>query len=67
MGENDRQRYFLTYFFRTFAVKLCFMSEINEDDIFNQNEDPTPTVENYDDNSIVHLEDMEHIRRRPGM
>ena len=43
------------------------MSEINEDDIFNQNEDPTPTVENYDDNSIVHLEDMEHIRRRPGM
>ena len=43
------------------------MSEINDDDIFNQNEDPTPTVENYNDDSIVHLEDMEHIRRRPGM
>ena len=43
------------------------MSEIIDDDIFTQNEDPSPTVENYDDNSIVHLEDMEHIRRRPGM
>ena len=43
------------------------MSEINEDDIFNQNGDPTPTTENYTDDSIVHLEDMEHIRRRPGM
>ena len=43
------------------------MSEINEDDIFNPNEDPIPTTENYNDDSIVHLEDMEHIRRRPGM
>ena len=38
-----------------------------QDDIFTPNEDPTPTVENYNDDSIVHLEDMEHIRRRPGM
>ena len=43
------------------------MSEINDDDIFNQNEDPIPPTENYNDDSIVHLEDMEHIRRRPGM
>ena len=43
------------------------MSEIIDDDIFNQNEDPIPNVENYNDDSIVHLEDMEHIRRRPGM
>jgi hypothetical protein len=34
------------------------MIEINEDDIFNQNGDPTPTTENYTDDSIVHLEDM---------
>ena len=38
-----------------------------QDDIFTQNEDPAPTAENYNDDSIVHLEDMEHIRRRPGM
>ena len=38
-----------------------------QDDIFTQNEDPIPTTENYNDDSIVHLEDMEHIRRRPGM
>ena len=43
------------------------MSEINEDDIFNQSEGPTPTTENYNDDSIVHLEDMVHIRLRPGM
>ena len=43
------------------------MSEIIDDDIFNPNEDPAPTTENYNDDSIVHLEDMEHIRRRPGM
>ena len=43
------------------------MSEINEDDIFTQDSDPIPTTENYNDDSIVHLEDMEHIRRRPGM
>ena len=38
-----------------------------QDDIFTQSEDPAPTTENYNDDSIVHLEDMEHIRRRPGM
>ncbi len=27
----------------------------------------TPNEAIYDDNSIVHLEDMEHVRRRPGM
>ncbi len=46
------------------------MSEIKDelqDDIFTQSEDPAPTTENYNDDSIVHLEDMEHIRRRPGM
>ena len=43
------------------------MSEILEDDIFNPSEDPTPTVENYTEDNIVHLEDMEHVRLRPGM
>ena len=43
------------------------MSETIQDDIFTQNSDPIPTVDDYNDNSIVHLEDMEHIRRRPGM
>ena len=43
------------------------MSEIIDDDIFAQDSAPSPTVENYNDDSIVHLEDMEHIRRRPGM
>ena len=33
------------------------------DDIFNQPPDPA----NYNDDSIIHLEDMEHIRLRPGM
>ena len=33
-----------------------------EDNIFTQ-----PNVEDYTDDSIVHLEDMEHIRLRPGM
>ena len=33
------------------------------EDIFNQPPDPT----NYNDDSIIHLEDMEHIRLRPGM
>ena len=42
-------------------------NEIIEDDIFTQSSDPTLTTENYNDDSIVHLEDMEHIRRRPGM
>ena len=35
---------------------------MEEDTIFTQ-----PTVEDYNDDSIVHLEDMEHIRLRPGM
>ncbi len=37
-------------------------------DIFSQNlEGDTMPNARYDDDSIVHLEDMEHIRRRPGM
>ena len=35
------------------------MSEIKDelqDDIFTQSEDPAPTTENYNDDSIVHLE-----------
>ena len=42
-------------------------NEIIDDDIFTQSEDPTPTVENYTEDNIVHLEDMEHVRLRPGM
>ena len=42
-------------------------NEYEEKDIFTQSENPTPNTENYNDDSIVHLEDMEHIRRRPGM
>ncbi len=34
---------------------------MQENDIF------TPQAEDYNDDSIVHLEDMEHIRLRPGM
>ena len=41
--------------------------EYEEKDIFSQVENPAPNTENYNDDSIVHLEDMEHIRRRPGM
>lgn len=49
-------------------IKLAFMDhEYEEKDIFSQVENPTPNTENYNDDSIVHLEDMEHIRRRPGM
>ena len=33
------------------------------DDIFN----PQPIAADYNDDSIIHLEDMEHIRLRPGM
>ena len=40
-------------------------NDMTEDDIFSQS--PPPIAENYNDDSIVHLEDMEHIRRRPGM
>lgn len=36
-------------------------------DIFAQPDGNENVVENYNDDSIVHLEDMEHIRRRPGM
>ena len=36
-------------------------------DIFNQPEMPPTVTEDYGDDKIVHLEDMEHIRRRPGM
>ena len=42
-------------------------TEDESQDIFNQPVTSQPTVESYDDDSIVHLEDMEHIRRRPGM
>ena len=42
-------------------------NEYEEKDIFAQGENPAPNTENYNDDSIVHLEDMEHIRRRPGM
>ena len=42
-------------------------NEYEEKDIFAQGENPTPNTESYNDDSIVHLEDMEHIRRRPGM
>ena len=35
----------------------------DNNDIFN----PTPLATDYNDDSIVHLEDMEHIRLRPGM
>lgn len=49
-------------------IKLAFMDhEYEEKDIFAQGENPAPNTENYNDDSIVHLEDMEHIRRRPGM
>ena len=36
---------------------------MQEDDIFNQQ----ASAADYNDESIVHLEDMEHIRLRPGM
>ena len=35
--------------------------------IFNQPEEAPVVKEDYGDDKIVHLEDMEHIRRRPGM
>ncbi len=38
-----------------------------EQDIFSQPEEQRKIDENYNDDSIIHLEDMEHIRRRPGM
>ena len=36
-------------------------------DIFNQPEEKPVVNEDYGEDKIVHLEDMEHIRRRPGM
>lgn len=42
-------------------------NEHPDKDLFEQGEAPTSNIERYDDDSIVHLEDMEHIRRRPGM
>lgn len=41
-------------------------NEINKD-IFSQLDEQPTVSANYNDDSIVHLEDMEHIRRRPGM
>ena len=43
-----------------------YIEEDNQD-IFAQPDGNENVVENYNDDSIVHLEDMEHIRRRPGM
>ena len=44
------------------------MEEYEESqDIFNQPEMPPKVAEDYGDDKIVHLEDMDHIRRRPGM
>lgn len=43
-----------------------YIEEENQD-IFAQPDGNENVVENYNDDSIVHLEDMEHIRRRPGM
>ena len=37
---------------------------MEEDTIFTPN---IPNAADYNDDSIVHLEDMEHIRLRPGM
>ena len=36
-------------------------------DIFNQPEEAPVVTTAYTDDDIIHLEDMEHIRRRPGM
>jgi topoisomerase-4 subunit B len=36
-------------------------------DIFNQPEETPAVTTAYTDDDIIHLEDMEHIRRRPGM
>ncbi len=38
-----------------------------EQDIFSQPEEQPKIEDKYNDDSIIHLEDMEHIRRRPGM
>ena len=37
---------------------------MEEDTIFTPN---IPNAADYNDDSIVHLEDMEHIRLRPGL
>ncbi len=46
-----------------FIVYFCSRKRSIMDDIFNQ----PPNPADYSDDSIVHLEDMEHIRLRPGM
>ena len=43
-----------------------YIEEDNQD-IFSEPENQVATLANYNDDSIVHLEDMEHIRLRPGM
>ena len=44
-------------------------NEVLEDerDIFNQPEEAPVVSGKYTDEEIIHLEDMEHIRLRPGM
>ncbi len=39
----------------------------NDQDIFNQPEETPLVTGHYGDDEIIHLEDMEHIRLRPGM
>ena len=39
----------------------------NDQDIFNQPEETPLVTRHYGDDEIIHLEDMEHIRLRPGM
>lgn len=38
-----------------------------EQDMFSPSDDITVIQNKYDDESIIHLDDMDHIRRRPGM
>ncbi|MBO4328172.1 MAG: ATP-binding protein, partial [Bacteroidales bacterium] len=40
---------------------------IDEQDIFNQPEETPAVASRYGEDQIIHLEDMEHIRLRPGM
>ena len=50
----------------SFLMANDYIEEENQG-IFAQPDGNENVVENYNDDSIVHLEDMEHIRRRPGM
>ena len=52
----------MPFFFRNFASRKSTDMATEEDITLNLN-----NAANYDENSIVHLEDMEHIRLRPGM